>query len=397
MQPDPNEPVNDWPVPTGEPVREVWYSLVSPRDASVAFWYRYTLLSTTSGYQEGRLWAALTDPADSAASTFVSRSVPLSAIRAGRDPFELVIDDAVLTSSGATGDIEAVSWDLRYEPDTYAFTPLRSQRLTNLLSRAIGTGKHWSRNESVFMTGEVTVGDRTIDFEDAPGHQGHTVSSLSPPEDWTWVQCNDFAEDESAVLEALRLDDKLSLCLRVGGEVYPLNRLKHVLSRSPSANELVRDEVVRRRWHYPEPEPGRPAREAGTERRLSLRRRVDTLERERDAIGVGVAGAVPVRTANLEVEMVPLIGVPEDRSGDGLGVPEERPSSGTADQTDPGRAGDARQESPAGQPSLVITIAHQPPPLLPLPFSPPDSSKGLESSHGAARNSRSNVAESDVV
>jgi len=243
MQPDPNEPVNDWPVPTGEPVREVWYSLVSPRDASVAFWYRYTLLSTTSGYQEGRLWAALTDPADSAASTFVSRSVPLSAIRAGRDPFELVIDDAVLTSSGATGDIEAVSWDLRYEPDTYAFTPLRSQRLTNLLSRTIGTGKHWSRNESVFMTGEVTVGDRTIDFEDAPGHQGHTVSSLSPPEDWTWVQCNDFAEDESAVLEALRLDDKLSLCLRVGGEVYPLNRLKHVLSRSPSANELVRDEV----------------------------------------------------------------------------------------------------------------------------------------------------------
>jgi hypothetical protein len=243
MQPDPNEPVNDWPVPTGEPAREVWYSLVSPRDASVAFWYRYTLLSTASGYQEGRLWAALTDREDSASSVFLSKSVPLDAVRTARDPFELTIDDSTLTSARARGEIESVSWDLSYDPDTYAFTPLRSQRLTDLLSRTVGTGKHWSRNESVFMDGTVSVGGRTIDFADAPGHQGHTVSSLSPPAEWTWVQCNDFAEDESAVLEALRLDDKLSLCFRVGGEVYPLNRLQHVHPLSPTANELERDEV----------------------------------------------------------------------------------------------------------------------------------------------------------
>lgn len=243
MQPDPNNPVNDWPLAEGAPGREVWYSLVSPRDASVAFWYRYTLLSTESGYQEGRLWAALTDREEPENSTFVSESFAFEDVWPDGDPFELTIGDSVLTSSSAEGEIEDVSWNLEYDPDTYAFTPLRSEKLTNVLSKTIGTGKHWSRNESVFMDGEVTVGDRTIEFEDAPGHQGHTVSSTSPPEDWTWVQCNDFEDEDSAVLEALRLDDKLSLCFRVDGEVYPLNRLMYVLPASPWANEVEHDEV----------------------------------------------------------------------------------------------------------------------------------------------------------
>ena len=243
MQPDPNDPVEAWPLAASDPGREVWYSLVSPRDGSVAFWYRYTLLSTESGYQEGRLWAALTDRETPENSTFVSRAFPFEEVWADADPFELTVGDGVLTSSSATGSVDDVAWDLEYEPDSYAFTPLRSETLTDLLSAVLGTGKHWSRNESVAMSGEITVGDRTVELEDAPGHQGHTVSSTTPPEQWTWVQCNDFEEDDSAVLEALRLDDKLSLCFRVDGEVYPLNRLRDVLSASPSANVVEHDEV----------------------------------------------------------------------------------------------------------------------------------------------------------
>ena len=241
MYPDPNDPVVEWPLDVGERGREVWYSLVSPPDSSVAFWYRYTLLSTERGRQEGRLWAALTDRDAPERSTFVSQAFSMDDVRARSNPFELAIGDAVLTSSSATGSIGDVSWNLEYEPDTFAFTPLRSEKLTDLLSKTIGTGKHWSRNESVFMTGEVTVGDRTVELEDSPGHQGHTLSS-NPPDEWTWVQCNDFAEDDSAVLEALRLDDKLSLCFRIDGNVYPLNRLKHVIPQSPSANRVDHDE-----------------------------------------------------------------------------------------------------------------------------------------------------------
>ncbi|WP_254831158.1 hypothetical protein [Haloglomus salinum] len=259
MAPEDNEPVLDWPLPVGEPGREVWYSLVSPTDDSVAFWYRYTLLSTEGGRQEGRLWAALTDREDPDRSVFVTRSVPFEQVRArGTPSFSLTIDDDELTSASAVGSIPLdadgdgedadhgdpgheggeVSWDLSYDPDPYSFTPLRSERLTNALAKTVGTGKHWSANEAVRMDGEVTVGDRTIEFEDAPGHQGHTLGS-SPPDSWTWIQCNDF-EDRSVVLEALDIEGTLSICLRRDGEVHALNRLKHVVG--PKSNTTEHDE-----------------------------------------------------------------------------------------------------------------------------------------------------------
>jgi hypothetical protein len=243
MHIEPNEPVHDWPLAAGEPGREVWYSLVSVPDGSVAFWYRYTLLSTEGGDREGRLWAALTDRETPANSMFASASVAPADTEAASNPFALRVGDGHLTSTSATGRVGDISWSLDYDPDVFAFTPLRSQRLTDALSRVAGTGKHWSRNESVSMSGEVTLGDRTVDFEGAPGHQGHTVTQVTPPENWTWVQCNDFAENDSATLEALRLDDTLSVCFRIDGEVYPLNRLRDIHPVSPWANELEHDEV----------------------------------------------------------------------------------------------------------------------------------------------------------
>ena len=56
-----NDPYFSWPLEAGERGREVWYSLVSHPDEPVGFWYRYTLLSTDSGHQGARVWAALTD------------------------------------------------------------------------------------------------------------------------------------------------------------------------------------------------------------------------------------------------------------------------------------------------------------------------------------------------
>jgi hypothetical protein len=224
---DDNAPVLGWPLDPGERGREVWYGLVGPRDGSVAFWYRYTLLSTVDGRREGRLWAALTDR-EADASTFVSEAVDLEAVDATAEPFSLRVGTGELRSSSARGAVDEVSWDLSYDPDPYSFTPLRSERLTDLLARAAGTGKHWSRNEAVTVDGEVTVGDRTVRFEGAPGHQGHTLGS-DPPEAWTWVQCNGL-EDPSVAVECLNLDGSVSMCLCRDGTVHELNRVHHVLS-----------------------------------------------------------------------------------------------------------------------------------------------------------------------
>lgn len=228
---DDNELALDWPLEASEPGREVWYGLVGKRDGSAAFWYRFTLLSTTSGHQEGRLWAALTRREGT--STFTSAAVGTEAVRPAMNPFSLTLGDGKLTSRSARADIDGdpgAAWSLDYRPDAYTFRPLRSRRLTHLLSVLMGTGKHWSRNQTIQVTGTTSVGNHSIAFEDAPGHQGHTLGS-DPPESWTWVHCNAFedADETDVVLEALDLDGTLSVCLRRAGRIHALNRLPHVL------------------------------------------------------------------------------------------------------------------------------------------------------------------------
>lgn len=244
---DLNSPYLDWPVDAGEKGREVWYGLVSSPVEDLALWYRYTLLSTVDGRREGRVWAGITDRGGGD-STFVSESVPLGAVHASGDPFGLEIGDDYLTSSGAEGYVDGastdgddatVAWNLNYDPDDYVFTPLRSERLTDVLSRFAGTGRHWSRNEAVRVDGEVTVDGRTVEFSNAPGHQGHTLGA-DPPSRWTWVQCNDF-DDESVGVECLDLGGTLSMCLRRDGEVHALNRVTDIIL--PGRNKSWHNEV----------------------------------------------------------------------------------------------------------------------------------------------------------
>lgn len=239
---DPNAPVLDWPLPVGEPGREVWYGLAGPADGSAAFWYRYTLLSTEGGRREGRVWAAVTDR--DGASTFISESFSPEAVSLAGDPFRYAVGDAELTSGSARGVLGEVSWDLSYDPDSYVFTPLRSARLTDLLYRVADSGKHWSRNEAIRVDGEVTVGDRTVSFDGVPGHQGHTLGA-APPARWTWLQCNGF-EDESVAIECLNLEGTISTCLRRDGAVHELNRLRDVVG--PWASRT--DHVEPGRWQF---------------------------------------------------------------------------------------------------------------------------------------------------
>ncbi|MFW5984405.1 MAG: tocopherol cyclase family protein, partial [Halobacteria archaeon] len=221
-----NEPHFGWALGEGERGREVWYSLVTLPDSDLAFWYRYTLLSTDSGHREARLWAGLTR--DDGDDFLTTRRYPLDDAVLD-ELFALSFGDARLTDSSARGaletDVADVSWSFEYEPDETTFTPLRSEKLTDFAEKFLGSGRHWSANQSVAMDGTLEVDGETYDFEDAPGHQGHTVGETSP-EGWSWLHCNCF--DEDGVIEILNVEGKTSLCFRLGGETYLLNRLKHV-------------------------------------------------------------------------------------------------------------------------------------------------------------------------
>lgn len=233
-----NEPHFDWPLAEGEPGREVYYSLVTTKDRDAAFWYRYTLISTESGRQEARTWAGLTRRDGD--GFFTSDSSDLEEVSFD-EPFELSFDESRLSYDAAEGLLDTseteVSWSFEYEPDDVTFTPLRSEKLTDLAEKYLGSGRHWSANQSVRMTGEVEVDGEVLEFEDAPGHQGHTVGAASP-DSWSWIHCNSF--DEDAVLEVLEVEGKLSLCFRREGEVHMLNRLKHVVG--PMASESRHNE-----------------------------------------------------------------------------------------------------------------------------------------------------------
>lgn len=225
---DDNNPYFPWSLDEGERGREVWYSLVSHPDLPVGFWYRYTLLSTDSGYQEARVWAALTDRGSGSGTPVVTRRFPLSSADASADPFRLSVGENVLTSSSARGSVEGVAWDLSYEPDERTFVPLEGDS-----GMGGETGDHWSANQSVEMTGTVEAGGEAYEFEDAPGHQGHTVGTAAPPS-WSWTHANSFGDDADTVVEALGFAGMVSICFRRGGEMHTLNTMDQILEGNRS-------------------------------------------------------------------------------------------------------------------------------------------------------------------
>lgn len=243
-----NGPAYEWPVSPGTPAREVWYLLVTSRERSLVLWVRYTLVSTTDGDQEARLWAAVTDRNRRLTQSVRTVTVDPATARIETDPFQFVLSEhGSIETTGATGSVPAdpeLAWDLTYTPDGAPFTPLRSKRLTSLAVALLGTGRHWSGNQSVRATGQLTVDSETVTFSDAPTHQGHTVGRNAAPQ-WQWVHCNSF-DDENVVIETLRTRGKTSICLRVGKQRYRLNRLHHVVG--PLANESTA--VSPGRWQF---------------------------------------------------------------------------------------------------------------------------------------------------
>jgi hypothetical protein len=236
-----NRPRFDWHVARGDPAREVWYGLVTARERPVVLWFRYTLLSTTGGHREARLWGAVTSTDPRVSDHFGTTVAEPGSVSVESAPFAFAFSgEDRLTTTGAIGSVQAadasIQWNLSYEPSADQFTPLRSRRLTDLAVRLLGTGRHWSANQSIRVDGSVTVGDETLTLTDAPGHQGHTVGT-SAPDGWQWVHCNAFPESDLSI-EALRTRGRTSIFVREGEEAYRLNRLRHVVG--PFANSCRR-------------------------------------------------------------------------------------------------------------------------------------------------------------
>src|ERR687883_473864 len=94
---------------------EVYYVSLTDRGSGCGAWIRYTMVAPLDGEATCSLWYMAMDPG--APETVIGRkqSRPADDLSAQADPFELRIEDAVLSDTGMSGAFEDVSWDLRWE------------------------------------------------------------------------------------------------------------------------------------------------------------------------------------------------------------------------------------------------------------------------------------------
>lgn len=224
-----NAKESSWPA---SPAREVWYGYVG--DEFRVLWYQYVLLST-GNIREARVWAGYNER--NGESKIVSQGFGTGAMTTTDQPFSLDIAGNELTDRSASGSLDAIDWDLRWEGDDVTFTPLRSQWLTRAIDWISGIGRHASVNGAVRVNGTVTVDGEEQEFTNAAGNQGHAVGTQ--PTEWQWMQCGTFP-DPTVSIEALSIDGRLSICFRHDEQVYLLNRIQHLVGPCANVTEYDR-------------------------------------------------------------------------------------------------------------------------------------------------------------
>ncbi len=184
---------------------EVYYLKVNHLDSHTALWARYTLLAPRqrSSKPVAELWVVFFDRNDPARNLALKRTFPVTRATIGRHPFLLRIADAELRHGhavgGLAGDGNVITWELDWEPaaETFAHFPRPS-----LYQGGFPKTKVLAPNLSVPMRGFFALNGTTYRLDGAPGHQAHLWGTRQGLR-WTWGNCNAFAEDPTAVFEAL--------------------------------------------------------------------------------------------------------------------------------------------------------------------------------------------------
>jgi hypothetical protein len=175
---------------------EVYYLTLTDPETGVGLWIRYTMvapLPETGEEATCSLWFMAMDPANPAGNVGEKVSVPVSALSARTEPFELKIGEAVLTDAGMSGSLERegrrCEWDLRWTPSLPAYGHVHP-----FLRRAgIAKTVLFLPHPDVQVDGVVTWGDRRLDLRGVHGGQAHLWGSKHATR-WAWAHCSDFGD-----------------------------------------------------------------------------------------------------------------------------------------------------------------------------------------------------------
>ena len=209
---------------------EVWYCTFNHRASRTGYWIRYTLESPVekAGPAYCQLWFAFFDANNPRRNFAINKRFPIDQLRADNAPFAIEIGDARLEHGKLSGslanDQHTVSWDLNFDPATFAHFHLPDI----VYRKQFADTKVISPNLMVNYQGKIEIDGETYTFEGDPGCQTH-VWGRKHAHAWAWGHCNAFREDPTAALEILSVKLKRGpivtptmtlLSLYLGSDVY---------------------------------------------------------------------------------------------------------------------------------------------------------------------------------
>jgi hypothetical protein len=238
-----------------------------------ALWLRYTVHKAPEAGAVGSLWATLFDDGGPYAAKL---ALPPEQLSSGGGDW-LGVGEARIGAEGARGAMPELgaAWELRFDGGEAPFPYLpRDWMYTAKLPRT----KALSLRPAVRVSGEVTVGGRTVALDGWPGMIGHNWGA-EHAERWIWLHGTAFAEQPEAWIDATIGRLKLGRwttpwvangCLSLDGVRHRLGGLgrtrathvqetpNHLLFTLPGEGIVVRGEIAARRedvvgWVYSDP------------------------------------------------------------------------------------------------------------------------------------------------
>jgi hypothetical protein len=237
---------------------EVYYLTLTDPATGVGFWIRYTMVAPLPESGEEAtcsLWFMAMDPKDPGANVGEKVSFPVSALSSNSDPFELRIDQAVLTDNGMKGSIEsdgrALSWDLTWHPRLPAYGHVHPALRAAKLAKTILFLPH----PDVEINGRIAMNGRTIEINGVHGGQAHLWGGKHATR-WAWAHCNDFIGSDGGKRSDTFIDGVSVFVPRFGRELGPNTPIvariagHDVLSISPLAVQRNASEFSLETWRF---------------------------------------------------------------------------------------------------------------------------------------------------
>jgi hypothetical protein len=197
---------------------EVYYLTATEPRSGVGIWIRYTMLAPLQSTGEAAtcsLWFAAMDP-NGRATSARKASFAIDRMRASSDPFELRIDDALLSDERMTGELEDVAWDLSWTPTQRAYEHVHPALARLGVAKTVLVLPH----ADLSIDGSVTIAGERLELSATPGGQAHLWGSQHAGS-WVWVHCNDLHTVDGERVPDSFVDGVSVMVPRMGREIGP--------------------------------------------------------------------------------------------------------------------------------------------------------------------------------